>query len=113
MNKERLRRAHHNMVEEQIDKLRNMRQKVQIMHDAKTEADQRRMVVVRNTLLEKMEMTSRVDRVRDSTDPEKMNRVLEDLGPDVEAVDKINLLLDSMGMAQMAGGTVKEEEEKR
>lgn len=109
-NRERLRRAHAYEMSEQLDKLHNMRLKVQIMNDAKTEADKRRMCVLRNTSLEKMHLTERVGRCRDSQDPEKMNRVLEDMGPDVEAIDEINKLLGSMNQPLMAGGTPAKEE---
>jgi len=112
-NNLRLRRAHHYMMDEQIDKLHNMRQRVDVMRDAKKDADDRRMVAMRNTSLEKMKMTDKVARVRDSADPAKMQQMLEELDPDRDAVDKINGLLGTMGQPLMSGGTPEAEQEQK
>lgn len=109
MNRERLRRAHHYSVEQQLDKLVQMRRKVQIMQNAKTEADTRRMVVMAKCAVEKMHLTDRVDRVKNSKDPDKMQSMLEELDPDPDAIGKINELLAELGMQTL--GFVKDEEE--
>jgi len=113
-NRERLRRAHHYEVEEQLHKLEHMRKRVQIMEDSKSEADKRRMVVMRNCAVEKMHLSDKVDRMRDSQDPEKMYRMLDDLDPDREAVVRIGELLKSLGMdhERLVGFKDTEEETK-
>lgn len=110
-NKERLRRAHHHAMTEQIDKLHSMRRRVEIMQEAQTEADRRRMAVMRNCSLEKTHLTERVDRIKDSQDPTKMSKMLEELNPDQDALDTINDMLEEMAMERV--GPVKDTEEKR
>lgn len=109
-NRQRLRRAHHYAVEQQLDKLHSMRQKVEVMTNSKTEADKRRSMVVAKCSREKMHLQDRVDRIKDSADPDKMYNMLEDLNPDEEAVTRINELLGELGMQKI--GFVKDGDEE-
>lgn len=108
-NRQRLRRAHHYAVEAQLDKLLQMRKKVEIMQGSKQEADRRRTAVTAKCSLEKMHMTERVDRVKNSADPDKMFSMLEELDPDQEAVGRINELLGGLGLAKFGRFTEEEE----
>jgi len=108
-NRQRLRRAHHYAVEAQLDKLLQMRKKVEIMQGSKREADRRRTAVTAKCSLEKMHMTERVDRVKNSADPDKMFAMLEELDPDQEAVVRINELLGGLGMPKFKHFAEEEE----
>mmetsp|Transcript_28659 Transcript_28659/g.92120 ORF Transcript_28659/g.92120 Transcript_28659/m.92120 type:complete len:503 (+) Transcript_28659:96-1604(+) len=110
-NRQRLRRAHHYGTEQQLDKLVQMRRKVQIMEGSKEEADHRRATVVAKCAVEKMHLTDRVDRAKNSKDPEKMQKMLEDLDPDPDAIGRINELLSELGMQTL--GFVKDEGEDK
>lgn len=108
-NRQRLRRAHHYAVDAQLDKLLQMRKKVEIMQGSKAEADRRRTAVTAKCSLEKMHMTERVDRVKNSADPDKMFAMLEELDPDQDAVTRINELLDGLAMPKIGRFTEEEE----
>ncbi|CAE8613686.1 unnamed protein product [Polarella glacialis] len=107
-NRERLQRAHGHAVEQQISKLQNMRDRTQVMLDARTEADRRRMMVLRNCAIEKHHLSQKVDRVKDSG-AEKMLKLLGDMDVDHDAAVRINEILGDLGLPPL-GGVVPEED---
>lgn len=108
-NRERIGRAHQHSVEQQIDKLLSMRERVQVMQDARAEADRRRMMVLRNTAIEKHHLQEKVDRFKDAG-PDKMLKLLES-GTEIEpeAAKRINELLVEMNLPPL-GGYAQEED---
>lgn len=109
-SRERQARAHAYHVEQELERLKAMREKVQIMVDAKAQADQRRMVMLRNTTLEKMALSDKVDRVRDCR-PERMMTLLHSLEVEPDAAKRINEILGELGMKGAI--SAKEEDEKQ
>jgi len=107
-NRERLRRANQHSVEQQIDKLLGMRDRVNVMQDARAEADRRRMMVLRNTAIEKHGLQDKVDRFKDAG-PDKMLKLLESTEIEPEAAKRINEILIELNLPPL-GGYIPEEE---
>lgn len=101
-NRERLRRAHHHAVEQQIDKLLSMRERVQVMEDAKAEADRRRMMVLRNTAIEASHLEDKVSRFKDAG-AEKMIALLSSTELDAESAKRINEILGELNLPPLGG----------
>eukprot|EP00913_Durusdinium_trenchii_P009501 g8930.t1 len=98
-NRERLRRANAYAVDQQIEKLLSIRQRAQVLEDKKTEADKTRMVVMRNTA---------VDRFKD-VGVEKMLDLLEDVEIEPAAKTRINEILGDLGLPPLGGYSQEEE----
>eukprot|EP00930_Biecheleria_cincta_P055357 TRINITY_DN41682_c0_g1_i1.p1 TRINITY_DN41682_c0_g1~~TRINITY_DN41682_c0_g1_i1.p1 ORF type:complete len:497 (-),score=112.43 TRINITY_DN41682_c0_g1_i1:30-1520(-) len=101
-NRDRLRRAHHHAVEQQIDKLLSMRERVQVMEDAKAEADRRRMMVLRNTAIEQSHLADKVSRFKDAG-AEKMIALLSSTELDPESAKRINEILGELNLPPLGG----------
>lgn len=108
-NRQRLREAHHHAVEQQIDKLLMMREKVQVMEDTKAQADRRRMAVLRNTSIEKHDLQLKVDRFKD-VGPEKMLNMLENQELDSDARKRINEILGELELPPLGGHAQAEDQ---
>jgi len=107
-NRERLRRANAYAVDQQIEKLLAIRQRAQVLEDSKSEADRRRMVVLRNTAVKKHELQHKVDRFKDAG-VDKMLQLLEDIEIEPEAAKRINEILTELKLPPLGG---LQEEEK-
>lgn len=101
-NRERLRRAHHHAVEQQIDKLLGMRERVQVMEDAKAEADRRRMMVLRNTAIATSHLQDKVSRFKDCG-AEKMIALVSGSEVDPDAAKRINEILGELNLPPLGG----------
>lgn len=111
-NRERLHRAHHYAVEQQLGKLTGMRERVQLMMDSKKEAELRRTIVRAESALEKEHLSHKVDRVRDCG-PKKIVGMLGNLEVEPEAARRINEIVGILGFQGIGGVKDEEDGEKK
>lgn len=107
-NRVRLRRSHHHSIEQQIDKLAAMREKTQVMLDAKATADERRNEVRISCAREKEHLALKVERVRDSG-PERILKMLEELDLGQGAAKRINEILGGLGLKGVGGAQAEDD----
>merc|ERR1719486_1525855 len=74
-----LRRAHQHSQVQALNKILDMRYRVKALKDSKDEAQFRRFDMIKNCAIEKHHLEFQVQKVRDAP-PEKMNSLLEAMG---------------------------------
>lgn len=79
VNLQLLRRAHQYQQTQALSKIEDMRHRVKAFKDSKDEAQYRRYDMMKNCAIEKHNLTFQVQKVRDAP-PEKMNSLLEQMG---------------------------------
>merc|ERR1712232_74807 len=71
-----------------LTKIQLIRQRVDTIHEGRRDAEQRRFGAMRQCAIEKSHLTHKVERIKDSSDVNKINRILEDLGLDIPGDEK-------------------------
>lgn len=78
-NLQLIRRAHKYQLEQALDKIQDIRVRVKALNASKSEAQLRRQDMIKNCAIEKHHLTFQVEKVRDAP-PERMNSLLEQMG---------------------------------
>jgi len=79
MNLQMIARAHHFHQNQGVNKIADMRHRVKALSDSREETQLRRYDMMKNCAIEKHHLTFQVEKIRDAP-PEKMNSLLEQMG---------------------------------